>query len=460
MTEIADSLFRAYDIRGIVGQALTEEAVHAIGRAVGSEAYARGQTRVIVARDGRLSSPDIAAALQSGLRASGRDVIDIGMVPTPVLYFATHRLDTQSGVMVTGSHNPPDYNGLKIVLAGQALSGEAITALRDRIRAGAYTQGAGRLEQTEIGPAYIRRITEDYRRNGHRRLKVAVDCGNGVAGALAPKLIRALGHDIIELYCEVDGTFPNHHPDPAQPENLRDLINTVQSAKADLGLAFDGDGDRLGVVDGDGRIIWPDRQMMLFARDVLKRRPGGEVIFDVKCSRHLKDVIEANGGRAVMWKTGHSLIKAKMRESNAALAGEMSGHLFFGERWYGFDDALYAAARLLEILVRDGRPSAQVFAELPGGVATPEIKLAMPEARHAAFMARLKEEACFDGARISTVDGLRVDLPDAWGLIRPSNTTPCLVLRFEADTEAALARIQGDFRRLIATVDPRIEPPF
>lgn len=457
---VPDSIFRAYDIRGIVAETLTEETVYKIGLALGSEASDLGQAEVVVARDGRVSSPALAAALQRGLRDSGRKVIDIGMVPTPVLYFATHYLNTQSGIMLTGSHNPPNYNGLKIVMGGQALSGEAITAIRDRIRRQVFTHGAGTVVTQDVVPAYVQQVTDSIGVSLSNGLKLVVDCGNGVPGMLAPRLMTALGHDVIELYCEVDGSFPNHHPDPAQPDNLRDLIAAVKAERADLGLAFDGDGDRLGVVDGEGNILWPDRQMMLFARDVLARNPGKEIIFDVKCSRHLRRVIEEHGGKPVMWKTGHSLIKAKMRVSDAPLAGEMSGHIFFKERWYGFDDALYAAARLLEILVQDGRSPAQVFAELPGGLATPELKIGMPESDHARFMARLCEAAVFDGAQITTVDGLRVDWPDAWGLIRPSNTTPCLVLRFEGDNPAALERVQTEFRHRIHALDPGLQLPF
>ncbi len=459
-TEVSDSIFRAYDIRGLVGETLTEEAVYQIGRAIGTEAERHGQARIVVGRDGRHSSPALAAALARGLCDSGRQVIDVGMVPTPVLYFATHYLDTHSGVMVTGSHNPAQYNGLKIVLKGQALAGEAIAAIRDRIRAQAFVAGRGELERAEVSPAYLRQVTESVPPRPGRVFKVVVDCGNGVPGILAPQVIRTLGHQVVPLYCEVDGNFPHHHPDPAEPNNLKDLIDTVRRQKADLGLAFDGDGDRLGVVDGSGAIIWPDRQMMLFARDVLSRAPGTEVIYDVKCSRHLKRIIEQAGGKPVMWKTGHSLIKAKMRASSAQLAGEMSGHIFFKDRWYGFDDAIYAAARLLEILAKDPLPPGKVLSALPGGVATPELKIDLPESQHDEFMTKLKLRARFDAAEVQTVDGLRVDYADAWGLIRPSNTTPCLVLRFEADSEIGLQRIQAVFGKLIKAVDARLKLPF
>ncbi len=458
--DVPASIFRAYDIRGVVGETLTEEGVYHIGRALGSEAINRGDQTVAVGRDGRLSSPALADALIKGLTDSGCDVIDIGMVPTPVLYFAANYFDTRSGIMITGSHNPPDYNGIKMVLAGTTLADDAIQGLRQRILKGDYTDGQGKAQAVDIGAEYIRRITDDIPVALSNSFKVVVDAGNGVAGQLGPQLIRALGHDVVELYCEIDGHFPNHHPDPSQPENLEDLIKTVEAENADLGLAFDGDGDRLGVVDRDGNIIWPDRQMMLFARDVIARNPGGEIIFDVKCSNHLKRVIEEAGGKATMWKTGHSLIKAKMKESGALLAGEMSGHVFFKERWYGFDDGLYTAARLLEILTQSDQPPHEVLGSLPGGVATPELRLDMPEDQHAAFMASLIELADFGDGEIGTIDGIRVDFPDGWGLIRPSNTTPCLVMRFEADNEEALDRIKNLFREQLRNLDPTLDLPF
>jgi phosphomannomutase/phosphoglucomutase len=458
--ELPENIFRAYDIRGIAGETLTAAGVYAIGKALGSEAYERGQQGLVIGRDGRASSPELAEALIRGLRDSGRDVIDIGLVPTPVLYFATHYLDTASGVMVTGSHNPPQYNGMKIVLDGETLSGDAIKAIRERVASGDATSGAGSLQSAEILPEYIRRISEDIPVALGNAYKLVIDCGNGVAGAVAPQLFRALGHDVIELYCEVDGSFPNHHPDPSQPENLADLIDMVKLENADLGLAFDGDGDRLGVVDGEGNIIWPDRQMMLLARDVLSRCAGAQIIFDVKCSNRLAKVIEAAGGKPLMWKTGHSLIKSKMKEIGAPLAGEMSGHIFFKERWYGFDDALYAAARLLEVLLAQGKPPLDVFKALPGGVATPEIRVDVPEESHGALMKKLIAAAKFEGAKAVTIDGLRVDFADSWGLVRPSNTMPCLVLRFEGNDAAALASVQGRFRKLFAGVAPGLKLPF
>ncbi len=455
---IPASIFRAYDIRGVVGDTLTPEIVHELGRAIGSEAYARGQQTVIVARDGRLSGPEFVQALSNGLRASGRDVIDVGRVPTPVLYFATHYLSSSSGVMVTGSHNPPDYNGFKIVLRGETLAETAIQRLRSRIETGDLLSGNGSYRAANVVPDYIERITSDIQLA--RPLKVVVDCGNGVAGEIAPHLLRLLGCDVTELYCDIDGTFPNHHPDPSQPENVADLIATVKKLKADVGLAFDGDGDRLGVISSQGEIIWADRQMMLYAKDVLSRNPGAEIIFDIKCSTHLARVIREAGGQPLMWKTGHSLVKAKMKETGAPLAGEMSGHIFFKERWYGFDDALYTAARLLEILARDVRSSSEVFAELPNAISTPELKIELPEGEGMPFVARLLEHAKFPGAEITTIDGLRADFKDGWGLVRASNTTPSLVLRFEADTAAALQRIQDQFRIILLELNPKLKLPF
>ncbi len=457
---IDPSIFRSYDIRGIVGQTLDAAVVYEIGRALGSEAAARGQQTIVTARDGRNSSQEIRDALIEGLRDSGRDVLDIGLTPTPVLYFATHYLDSHSGVMITGSHNPPEYNGLKIVLDGETLSGDAIQAIRRRIENNDFTSGEGSMQSTEIIPDYIRRISEEIPVTLGNALKVVVDCGNSVPGIAAPHILRAIGHDVIELYCEVDGNFPNHHPDPSQPENLADLIRAVEEEDADIGLAFDGDGDRLGVVDNAGNIIWPDRQMILFARDVLSRNPGAKIIYDVKCSRLLAEDIKAHGGEPVMSKSGHSLIKTKMQETGALLAGEMSGHIFFKERWYGFDDALYCAARLLEIIVNSGTSATEVFDSLPGGVATPELKLDLPESEHAAFMQKVLEAANFGDAEITTIDGLRVDFSDSWGLIRPSNTTPCLVLRFEGDDTAALENVQQLFRDLLHGIDGDLKLPF
>ena len=451
-------IFKAYDIRGIVGQTLTPAIVERIGQAIGSEARARQHPRVVVGRDGRLSGPDLVAALARGLAASGCDVIDIGMVPTPVLYFATHHLGTHTGVAVTGSHNPPDYNGLKMMIAGDTLSGEAIQKLRARIERNDLVTGNGKITHADVRNAYLDRIAGDIKLG--RKLKIGVDCGNGVAGELAPQLFRRLGCEVTELFCEVDGTFPNHHPDPAKPENLKDLIAEVTRGGYDVGLAFDGDGDRCGVISPDGSIIWPDRQMILYARDVLSRHPGAEIIYDAKCSRTLDAEIRKAGGKPTMWKTAHSFIKAKLKESGALLAGEMSGHTFFKERWYGFDDGLYTGARLLELLSHDTRKPAEIFRALPNTVNTPELNLKFAEGEHYAFMQKLLDKASFPDARITTIDGLRADFADGFGLVRASNTTPVLVFRFEADNTAALERIQKQFRSLVLSVKPDAQLPF
>ena len=461
-TAVPASIFRAYDVRGVVGETLTPALVERLGQAIGTEALARGQQSVVVGRDGRLSSPELAEALIRGLLASGREVVDIGLVPTPVLYFATHYLTASSGVMVTGSHNPPQYNGFKIVLRGETLAQEEIQALRRRMESGDLARGEGSLRRQEVLADYVQTIVDDVRLA--RPLRVVVDCGNGAAGEAAPRLLRALGCEVEELHCEIDGRFPNHHPDPSQPENLRDLVQALRRGGADLGLAFDGDGDRLALLDERGEVVWPDRQMMLFARDVLSRHPGATILFDVKCSRHLAEEIRRLGGQPLMWRTGHSLIKRKMRETGALLAGEMSGHIFFKERWFGFDDALYSAARLLEILAAEARPVSQVVGELPAGVSTPELRLEVPEGRQQEIVARLVEAARrgrhLEGAVLTTLDGLRADFEDGWGLVRASNTTPCLILRFEGDDERALARIQKAFRRLLEEAAPGLEPPF
>ena len=454
----AAEIFKAYDIRGIVDTTLTPDAVRAIGHALGSEARARQQQAIAIGRDGRLSGPALAGALADGIRAAGVDVIDIGCVPTPVTYFAAFELGCQSCVSVTGSHNPPDYNGLKMVLGGQTLHGEQIQALRQRIIDSNLVHGAGALHQADVRNAYLDRIVGDIRLA--RPLHIVVDCGNGVAGELAPELFRRLGCTVEELFCEIDGTFPNHHPDPSRPENLADVIAALRNGDAELGLAFDGDGDRLGVVTKDGQIIYPDRQLMLFAADVLTRVPGGEIIYDVKCTRQLAPWIRARGGRATMWNTGHALVKAKLKETGAPLAGEMSGHMFFKERWYGFDDGLYSGARLLEILAREADPSATLNA-LPNALSTPELNIKMAEGEPFELVRRLKEQARFDGAQETiTLDGMRVEYADGFGLARPSNTTPVVVLRFEADDEAALARIQQDFRHALEAVWPGIALPF
>lgn len=463
MTPLSPSIFKAYDIRGVVDDTLTLDAVRAIGLALGAQARGAGARTTVIGRDGRLSGPKLSEALAEGFRAGGVDVIDIGMVPTPVVYYATFELGTGTGVAVTGSHNPPDYNGLKMVIAGEAIHGEAIQGLREAIASGSLAElppvaqhGGSRSE--DVSARYLARITGDVKLS--RPMKIAIDCGNGVAGALAPQLFRSLGCEVIELFCEVDGTFPNHHPDPAHPENLQDLIRCLHETGAEIGLAFDGDGDRLGVVTKDGNIIYPDRQLMLFAKDVLSRNPGAEIIYDVKCSRNVASFVRAHGGRPTMWRTGHSLIKAKLKETGAPLAGEMSGHVFFKERWYGFDDGLYTGARLLEILSRQADPSA-VLNALPDSPATPELHLETAEGENFALVEKLQREARFEGATdVITIDGVRVEYPDGFGLARPSNTTPVVVIRFEADTRQALERIQGDFRRAILGVAPGVSLPF
>jgi phosphomannomutase / phosphoglucomutase len=452
------SIFRAYDIRGIVGQTLTEGTARLIGQAVGSAVIKRGLREVVVARDGRLSGPRLAAAMISGLRKAGCDVIDIGAVPTPVLYYGTFLLNTGSGVMVTGSHNPPEYNGFKIMIGGETLAEDAIQDLYRRIAEGRFEQGEGGLQVMDIKQDYIERITGDIQ--VERRLKVVVDCGNGIAGDTAPQVLEGIGCEVLPLFCDVDGTFPNHHPDPSDPANLRDLITTVQRLGADVGLAFDGDGDRLGVVTRLGEVVYADRLLMLFAHDVLTRNPGAVVIYDVKCTGHLAGEILKYGGSPIMWKTGHSLIKAKMREADSELAGEMSGHFFFRERWFGFDDGIYAAARLLEILAADPREPEEVFDDLPKGVSTPELKVPMVEGEHYAFVETFQREAQFEGARVSQIDGVRADWPDGWGLVRASNTTPVLVLRFDADNGEALTRIQDAFRSELKRLGPGLELPF
>ncbi len=455
---ISEDIFRAYDIRGVVETALTPDAVTRIGQAFATEARARGQDTVVIGRDGRLSSPDIAQALSDGLRAGGCDVVDIGMVPTPVLYYATHKLKTGTGIMVTGSHNPPQYNGLKMMIAGNTFFGDDIKSLYHRIIDGNIDSGDGDYQQQDVIQDYIETITSDIQLA--RPLNIAVDCGNGVAGVLAVELFSRLGCEITPLYCDVDGTFPNHHPDPSKPENLDDIKQAIADKKLDLGLAFDGDGDRVGIVDDQQNIIWADRQMMLYAADVLERKPGAQIIFDIKSSTNLEHFIEQHGGEPLMWKTGHSFIKAKMKQTGAELAGEMSGHIFFKERWFGFDDGLYSAARMLEILSKHNQSSSEVFAELPDSINTPELQIMFEEGEHYKFMEQFKQNADFGDADIITIDGMRINFADGWGLIRPSNTTPCLVLRFEASSQAALDEIQAMFRREILKQDSSLVLPF
>ena len=456
--KIPPEIFKAYDIRGVVGRTLTPPYVQAIGRALGTRARRAKRSEIVVGRDGRLSGPELAHALAEGIRAAGVGVIDVGMVATPMTYFAAYELGTACSVMVTGSHNPPDYNGLKMVIDGTTLSGDDIQQVRTMIEREDLLAGEGGYRTHDIGDAYLERIAGDVKLA--RPLRLAVDCGNGVAGAYAPALYRRMGCTVEELFCEVDGHFPNHHPDPSQPKNLQDLIARLERGGLDLGFAFDGDGDRLGVVTPHGKIIFADRQLMLFAADVLARKPGATIIYDVKSTRNLKPWIVRHGGTPLLWKTGHSLIKAKMRETGAALAGEMSGHTFFGERWYGFDDGLYAGARLLEILARHDDPGA-VLEALPDAVSTPELNLPVTEGEQHALIARLQQTAEFPGAEdVIRIDGLRVEYPDGFGLARASNTTPMIVLRFEADDRDALVRIQGEFRRVLSAVKPGTTLPF
>jgi phosphomannomutase / phosphoglucomutase len=452
------SIFRAYDIRGVVGKTLNEATAELLGRALGSEVVERGMNEMVVGRDGRLSGPSLSAALIRGLQASGCNVIDLGLVPTPVLYFATHQLKTGCGVIVTGSHNPPDYNGFKMMIGGTTLAEQSIKDLYARIQGQRFAEGRGQLQTMDVSEDYIDIISGDIQLESP--LRVVVDAGNGVPGAIAPKLLQAIGCEVESLYCEVDGNFPNHHPDPSDPKNLKDLIVAVKQMNADIGVAFDGDGDRLGVVTRAGKIIYPDRLLILFARDVLTRVPGASIIYDVKCTSALAHAIRAAGGVPVMYKTGHSLIKGKMKELDAALAGEMSGHFFFKERWFGFDDGLYAACRLLEILSSSGVDADDLFDELPDAVSTPELKVEMREGEHYAFMQRFQASAQFAGARLTTIDGIRADFDEGWGLVRCSNTTPCLVLRFEAQNDAALKSVQQKFRAQLLAVDPSLKLPF
>lgn len=451
-------IFRAYDIRGIVDTNLDSDTAYWIGRAVGSESIARGEARVVVGRDGRLSGPQLQEALIRGLVDTGCTVLDLGMVPTPLVYFGTHQLDATSGVMVTGSHNPPSYNGFKIVIAGETLANERITALYQRIISQDLLHSTGSMQQVNLLDQYVDYIGRDVALGNS--LKVVVDCGNGVAGVIAPRLLESIGCQVIPLYCEVDGTFPNHHPDPGKPENLQDLIRTVQTSEADLGIAFDGDGDRLGVVTNKGEIIYPDRLLMLLAEDVISRNPGCDVIYDVKCTRKLTALISRSGGRPIMWKTGHSLMKAKLQETGALLAGEMSGHIYFKERWFGFDDGIYAAARLLEILSMDSDSVNQVFARYPASPSTPELNIEVTEASKFSIIQALQESADWGDGSVTALDGIRVDYPKGWGLIRASNTTPMLVLRFEGDSEEDLQQIQNLFRDQLLAVAPDIHWPF
>lgn len=450
--QLTASIFKAYDIRGVVPSTIDASVAQALGRAFGTVALREGQTAVAVGRDGRLSGPDLSAALMRGLAEAGVDVIDIGLATTPMLYFAANTL-CASGIQVTGSHNPKDYNGFKMVLAGRAIYGDEIQALRRMMEAETWVlRAGGQVRSVDVLAAYQARIVGDIKLA--RPMKIVVDCGNGIAGTSAPGILRAIGCEVTELFSEVDGNFPNHHPDPSKPENLRDVMAALAAGDAELGLAFDGDGDRLGIVTKEGNTIYPDRQMMLFARDVLQRAPGGTIVFDVKCSQRLAPAIAASGGVPMMFKTGHSLIKARMREVDSPLGGEMSGHIFFKERWYGFDDGTYAGCRLLEILSQSPDANA-VLNALPSSFSTPELNVKCAEGQAQTLVAQLVSSASFAApAAINTIDGLRVDWPDGFGLIRASNTTPVLVLRFEGHTPEALARIQFDMMALLHQVLP------
>jgi len=452
------SIFKAYDIRGIVDDTLTLDITYKIGQAVGSDIIANGGNSIVIGRDGRLSGPKLAQALSDGLRASGVNVTDIGVAPSPVVYYSSYSKNIPSCIAITGSHNPPDYNGFKMVVEGVTLSAERIQAVKQRIIDNNFSTGTGSYTQQDVIDDYIERIVSDVK--PARKMKIVIDCGNGVGGATAPQVFKGLGCDVIELFSEVDGNFPNHHPDPSQEENLQDLIKAVKEHDAELGLAFDGDADRLGVISKNGDIIWADRQMILFSQDIISRNPGTDIIYDVKCSRNLPAEIERAGGNPIMWRTGHSFVKAKLRETGAALAGEMSGHIFFKERWYGFDDGVYAGARLIEILSKMEQTPQQVFDALPNSINTPELRIEFAEGEHYEFMDKLKKVANFGDAVVSKIDGLRVDYNDGFGLIRPSNTTPILVLRFEADTEQGLTRIQNEFAASIKSIDENIVTPF
>ena len=456
--DVTSSIFRAYDIRGVVKTDLRPDVVMLIGKAIGT-LYPNCK-KVAVGRDGRLTSKQLSDNLIQGLRSTGIDVIDIGEVPTPVLYYATHSLGTGSGLMVTGSHNPPEYNGIKMVMDEKTLFGDMIQDIYTCIEKGKFNNGVGNVEEINVLEDYLETICKEV--TLQRPLSIAIDCGNGVAGPTAVKLFNGLGcSNVNQLFCDIDGNFPNHHPNPSEPENLVDLIKTVVDNKLDLGLAFDGDGDRVGIVDEHGEVLWADRQMMLYAKDVLSRNPGAEIIFDVKSSRNLASYIEQAGGKATMWKTGHSFIKNKMKETGALLAGEMSGHIFFKERWFGFDDGLYSAARMLEILAADSRPVSEIFNDLPNDVSTPEITVTLDKdgAQHE-FIKKFIAQSNFTDAKLSTIDGVRADFDYGWGLVRASNTTPSLVIRFEAESEAKLQQLKDNFKSQIHSVDSTINLPF
>lgn len=456
--QIPRSVFRAYDIRGIIGQELDEDAFYTIGLALACYLQKLNRQQIYLACDGRLTSPSLSLALKEGLLASGIDVINLGSVATPVMYYATHTQGLDCGLMVTGSHNPADYNGIKMVLAGKTLTQENIDILYDLVVSGQRIAGCGQETSFDVMPPYTQRIIGDIQIK--RPLKVVVDCGNGIAGPVIPQVLTELGCEVIPLYCDVDGRFPNHHPDPTVEANLADLKEAVASNQADIGLAFDGDADRLGLITNKGTMIWPDRLMMLFSREVLSRLPDAAIVFDVKCSSHLESVIKAAGGKAIMCPTGHSIVKAVMKEEQAALAGEMSGHLFFKDRWYGFDDALYSACRLLEIISSAPLTVEEQFALIPNSVNTPELKINIADEAKFLFMKEFSEQADFPEARVLTIDGLRVEFAHGWGLLRASNTTPCLIARFEAIDHESLVTIQNVFKQQIHKLNAHLALPF
>lgn len=456
--QVERSVFRAYDIRGVIGEQLDVDDFYSIGRAISCRLAVLKRDKIFLARDGRLTSERLASALKQGLLDSGITVIDLGAAATPVMYYATNSTDIDCGLMVTGSHNPADYNGIKMVLAGKTLVQTDIEELYNLIQAGRFQNGQGESPTQDIVPTYIDRIISDVK--VHRPLKVVVDCGNGIAGPVIPKVIEAMGCEVIPLFCDVDGRFPNHHPDPTIEANLVDLKAAVAKHQADIGLAFDGDADRLGVITNTCEVIWPDRLLMLYALDVLKRNKGATIVYDVKCSSHLSRIVEEAEGVAKMCPTGHSIVKGVMKEEKAALAGEMSGHIFFKDRWYGFDDALYSACRLLEIISLSSQTSSEQFAAIPNSVNTPEIKIPIAEEEKFGFMQRFSEQAQFPEATIITIDGLRVEFANGWGLLRASNTTPCLVARFEADDKASLEQIQSLFKEQLQSIDKSLAVSF
>ena len=450
-------IFRAYDIRGVFGETLNTDIVHLIGRALGTEMQMLGSHMAAIGRDGRKSSPDFAAALCEGLMSTGCDVIDVGMVPTPMLYHAASRISGGTGFQVTGSHNPSQYNGIKMMINRETLAGERIQGLKNQVLSMNFSNGQGRYSSMDVRSDYIASILEDI--HLQKPFKVVVDCGNGIAGSVAPEVFRSMGLEVVELFCEVDGDFPNHHPDPSVPENLEDLIATVRKSGADLGFAFDGDGDRLGVVSAMGQIIWPDRQMVLFSTAVLERNPGAQIVFDVKCSQILARSIARAGGEPIMWKTGHSFMKEKIKESGAPLAGEMSGHIFFNDRWGGFDDGIYAAARMCELLSEKAESPNQVFAAIPDTVNTPELRINLKEGEPFRIVEALVQSAVFKNAEVSCIDGLRVDFENGFGLVRASNTTPSIIMRFESTSQQVLDSIIGQFRRELRKVRPDLDIP-